>query len=342
MGQKQTILTLGIVLSINTLIFWTTKPYSNIGMNMWESGNVVLRRATVERAASVPRILCWVMCDPDDLEKRVRHVKNTWAAHCDVTLYMSSQRNDTFPTIGLAVPPGRSHIGIKSRAAWTFVYDHYLHEAEYFVKCDPDTFLVVHNLKAYLSRRDPHVAEMFGHRLKLTAGGGAGHKVLPRGGQRKVLMFNSGGPGQVLSREALRTMVEVAFRRPGKHCMSDGEGEDWKTAACLRGVGVRPVDTRDSQGRQTFMVYAPAIYVHGRFTTNYRAKDVDGAPWGYHRGCCSNRPIAFHYVSPEDQYVLYYMFYRIHGHDHRHTEPLFYNSTPHSEILSFENATTQI
>ena len=151
------------------------------------------------------------MCDPDDLEKRVRHVKVTWAGHCDVTLYMSSATNTTFPTIGLDVPVGRSHIALKSRAAWTYVYTHYLDNADYFLKADPDTFLIVPNLKLYLANRDPNQAEFFGHNLWLT-----------KNHSRK---YNSGGPGQVLSREALRRMVSKAFTRPGKHCMPDGEGK---------------------------------------------------------------------------------------------------------------------
>ena len=55
----------------------------------------------------LPRVLCWILTDPNDLEKRTRHVRDTWAKRCDVTLFMSSKRDDSFPTIGLNVPPGR-------------------------------------------------------------------------------------------------------------------------------------------------------------------------------------------------------------------------------------------
>ena len=44
----------------------------------------------------VMRVLCWILTDPDKLDKRAIHVKETWATHCDKTLYMSSQQNDTF------------------------------------------------------------------------------------------------------------------------------------------------------------------------------------------------------------------------------------------------------
>ena len=124
---------------------------------------------------------------------------------------MSSQQNDTFPTIGLDVPKGRDHIGIKSRTAWTYVHDHYLDKADYFVKCDPDTFLVIPNMKLYLANRNPDEPELFGHRFYL-------------GGNKRGLMYNSGGPGQLMSREALKRMVEQAFTQPGEPCMPDGQG----------------------------------------------------------------------------------------------------------------------
>ena len=30
--------------------------------------------------------------------------------------------------------------------------------------------------------------------------------------------------------------------------------------------------------------------------------------------CCSDAPIAFHYISPEDMYLLEYILYRVKGH----------------------------
>ena len=139
----------------------------------------------------------------------VRHVKATWAQYCDITLYMSSKTNHSFPTIGLNVPSGRSHIDTKSRKAWIYIHAHYLNAADYFVKADPDTFLVIHDLKLYLSKRNPDRPEYFGHRLKL---------------RNRDLKYDSGGAGIVLRGEAVRRMVGIAFTRPGPHCMPDGEG----------------------------------------------------------------------------------------------------------------------
>ena len=161
---------------------------------------------------ALPRILCWIMTDPHRLDDRTIHVKETWASHCDLTLYMSSQQNDTFPTIGLNVSSGRDHIGVKSRAAWTYIYKHHRHQFEYFVKCDDDTFLIIENMKRYMARRDPEKPEFFGSRMYLNANG-------------NKIIYHGGGPGQVLSRKALHVMVEKAFQNKTHDCMPDGQGQ---------------------------------------------------------------------------------------------------------------------
>ena len=130
----------------------------------------------------LPRILCWVMCEIDD--ERLPHVKQTWIPHCDISLFLGSSSNASFPIIGLNATPGRSHIDVKYKAAWNYIYQNHISDADYFVKADPDTFLVVENLKSYLSNRDPGRCEFFGHTFELPS-------------SRDHLRYNSGGPGQV-------------------------------------------------------------------------------------------------------------------------------------------------
>ena len=123
---------------------------------------------------------------------------------------MSSAENKTFPTIGLNVSSGRNHIATKAKAAWKYIYEHHLSDAEYFVKADPDTYMIVGNLKKYLENYDADALEFFGHRFKVKWHG-------------KMLTYNSGGPGQVLSRGAVRKLVEEAFTMD-EDCMPDGIG----------------------------------------------------------------------------------------------------------------------
>ena len=165
----------------------------------------------VRQQQSLPRILCWFLTDPNTLGL-AKHVQETWASHCDISLFMSSQRNDKFPTIGLDVPAGWGQLATKSKAAWTYVYKHHLHDADFFVKADTDTFIIVDNLKQYMARRNRDQPEFFGHRL---------YKIKPG----KKFVYVSGGAGIVLNKKALQLLIEKGFADKTHDCIPKGGGE---------------------------------------------------------------------------------------------------------------------
>ena len=148
------------------------------------------------------------MTDPN-MTKNTVGARDTWGKRCDITLFMSSTEDAQFPTIGLnATVGGRKHIASKAKAAWIYIYEHHFNDADFFLKADPDTYVIVENLKAYLRGRDPSAVEFYGHRFK--------PKLLNH-------TYMSGGPGHVLTRESLRRMVTISFNRL-PNCMPDGEG----------------------------------------------------------------------------------------------------------------------
>ncbi|XP_013401137.1 glycoprotein-N-acetylgalactosamine 3-beta-galactosyltransferase 1 isoform X1 [Lingula anatina] len=255
-----------------------------------------------EKGPPLPRVLCWLLTDPPDLDKRVIHVRDTWARRCDVTLFMSSMENKTFPTIGLRVPPGRGHIAKKAKAAWKYIYEHHLNDADFFIKADPDTYVIVENLKHYLTSRDPKRAEFYGHQFYPS------DWEFNADTRIKKSLYMSGGPGLVLSREAVRLLVTKAINSDPK-CLQDGEAEDMKTAKCLLSVGAEPVDTRDELGRERFMIFPPYVHLKGHYADWYKKGDAHGAVEGFE--CCSRYPISFHYIKPDVMYEIEYYVYRM-------------------------------
>lgn len=237
------------------------------------------------------RLLCWIMTDPDDLENRVVHVKNTWAKRCDVTLFFSSKEDKDFPAIGLDVAPGRGNIAVKSRESWTYVFRHHFQDADFFLKADPDTYVLVENLRQYLSHCDPSLPEVFGHLLNYN---------------NTDITYVSGA-AMLLSREALRRLVAIGYVK-FRHYIDGGTGEDLKNGLCLHEVGANFVDTRDAEMKQTFL---PLMLDHHLFPT-----DAYIPEW-YHRyrhseirtgkNCCSDYPVAFHYVAPTYMYLIDYL-----------------------------------
>ncbi|XP_013416651.1 glycoprotein-N-acetylgalactosamine 3-beta-galactosyltransferase 1 isoform X2 [Lingula anatina] len=274
--------------------FWAAKALRELSI-LGNKKEIRYRLDYTRNRGTKYRILCWILTDPDDLQKRTIHVKNTWTRRCDKSLFMSSAENKSFPTIGLNVSSGREHIAAKSKAAWVYIYNNFASSADYFMKADPDTYVIIENLRNYLSFRDSSVAEYFGHSFKLP------HRQLN-------FTYMSGGSGLVLSKEALRLLVTKAFfLKPS--CIPDGTGEDWKTAQCLSRVGAKAVNTTDELGRERFLPFTPLTHILGQYPKWYYTWDQNRARRGLN--CCSKYPISFHYMSPRELNTLEYLFYHV-------------------------------
>ncbi|XP_014814994.1 PREDICTED: glycoprotein-N-acetylgalactosamine 3-beta-galactosyltransferase 1-A-like, partial [Calidris pugnax] len=172
------------------------------------------------------RVLCWVMTSPTTLETKARHVRATWARHCNVAIFMSSQPPPAFPAVGLPVGEGRHQLYWKTIRAFQYVHQHHLEEADWFLKADDDTFLVVANLRWLLAPYPPETPLYFGKRFKPFVGQG----------------YMSGGAGYVLSKEALKRLVAALANGS---CGHSSPVEDLALGQCLEKVGVGAGDSRD-------------------------------------------------------------------------------------------------
>ena len=148
------------------------------------------------------------MCDVDDLEPRVRHVRDTWTKRCDITLFHAAEENTSFPTIGHNVSAGRKHIATKAKAAWKYIYAHHYNDADFFMKADPDTYAIIENIKHFLSSKNTSEPVIYGHRI----------------GKNLEVPYMHGGPGEILTKEALKRLVTQAYELPDD-CTPDGTGK---------------------------------------------------------------------------------------------------------------------
>lgn len=204
------------------------------------------------------RLLCWIMTSPQNLQTRAKYIKMTWVQRCDKYVFISTKSNYEFPTVGVPTFEGRKYLTEKTMLGFEFIYNKHFNDADWFLKIDDDAYVIVENLRYFLSSQNSEEPIYFGHHFKVKHG------------------YFSGGSGFVLSKEALRRFGQHG--NESNRCRNQhGVGGDVKFGVCMQNLGVRTGNSLDKYGRNRFHCFNPETHLRGDYPSWYYKYDANGA-----------------------------------------------------------------
>jgi glycoprotein-N-acetylgalactosamine 3-beta-galactosyltransferase len=238
----------------------------------------------------------------DKFHDRIPAIRETWGQKCDGFMVGSTKTDRDLGTVNIP------HAGIeeydniwqKVRSMWSYIYDHYYEEYDWFHIGGDDLYLIVENLRLYLESEE----------IQLAANGG---KYLPNGNETKQLplflgrrfkeqgnekrIFNSGGSGYTMNKAALKSLVVDAFPTCMPHLRTFAE--DVMVAQCFRNkLGVYPFDTKDENCGERYMPFTPRHHLNYRIPSDVKSDWYANYSIDIKEGLdhCSSQSVAFHYI----------------------------------------------
>ena len=114
-----------------------------------------------------PKILCFIMSHSGYHDTRIKAVWETWGKRCDKLVVTSDKADPTIGAIEIKDSPS-TYLGLwhKLNSSMQYIYETYRHhDYEWIMKADDDTYMIVENLKAYLSSPEVQMQHQQGEPL---------------------------------------------------------------------------------------------------------------------------------------------------------------------------------
>jgi len=141
--------------------------------------NFQFNRVDNHSELSSVRVFCLILTTPKNYLTRAKAINETWARRCDRYFFITEYSQETMTpeqinfTQQIPIAPikdilaGYDHLTLKSTLAFLFAYENYLNDFDWFIKADDDTYLIIENLKAFLSEQNSSEPVTFGYNFKV-------------------------------------------------------------------------------------------------------------------------------------------------------------------------------
>ena len=272
----------------NSLRYESYFHQNNTIRNNTVQKNAIQNTSLQLNSPKLTRIICWV-CTHPETKRSVILANELWGQYFDKTIYVTSNDSQLHPLSTLIFPvekESRDQLWNKTMLAFRHLYTEYGDSYDWFMKADDDSFVVTDNLYKFLSNYNSSEPHYFGRIWKLNN-----------------QIYCSGGAGYVVSRAALKILIEGL---DGK-CKDQMNGivEDYEFGRCLNRMGVYPEDSRDENGRFRFNCFS--------FRYHYQTPKGQLPGWTYEMSkypvmegvdCCAQDVISFHYMNEKENIEL--------------------------------------
>jgi len=239
---------------------------------------------------------------------RVQTIRETWGQRCDGFLAGSTVTDKSVDSVNIP-HKGQEVYGNmwqKVRSMWSYVYDNYYEDYDWFHIGGDDMYVLVENLRLYLESEEIRLASNGGRKPLANDKSSSSSSLLLLKKQQHPLIIGSlfrrhgdadkifvtGGGGYTLNKAALKALV-MSFPTCAPHEVTSAE--DFMVSECLNQQGIRVFDAKDESGADHYHHNSPEfifnfdpkkdpLYWYAYFSTNTNG----GA------NHTATRPVSFH------------------------------------------------
>ncbi|XP_069111076.1 glycoprotein-N-acetylgalactosamine 3-beta-galactosyltransferase 1-like [Argopecten irradians] len=189
------------------------------------------------------KVFCVIMARTVDLPKKSTAIHKTWAKRCTNVIYIAYDVKTSyeFPVIQDVLPERLYNYRSRIQNVISIIRKHHINNYDWFLIATDETYVIMENLRYFLSNKDPTAPILYGrvNPLKQVTFKKVG---LP-------WQYNTSNMGFVMSKEAVKRVADIDYSNIP--CNSHVTGDAYQDL-CMDVAGVIPGSTKDQDGREMF------------------------------------------------------------------------------------------